>query len=90
MYITKLHNCQLINLAICATTEQKMSIVCWGTSHFRILLRLTETQLNVRLTFWHRDLSGHSPPLRTTFFSLGISILVRFTKNVNILGTKQD
>jgi len=55
MYITKINNCQLINLAICVTTEDKMSAVCWGTSHFGtshfgIFLRLTETQLDVKLT----------------------------------------
>ena len=27
-----------------------MNIICWGTSHFGVFLRLTETQLNVRLT----------------------------------------
>jgi hypothetical protein len=29
MYITKLYNCQLINLAIFITTEEKMSIICY-------------------------------------------------------------
>jgi hypothetical protein len=29
------------------------------------------------LTYSHRNLNGYSPPLRTTFFLLGIEILVR-------------
>jgi len=32
----------------------------------------TKTLTLSQLTFWHRDLNGHSPPLRTIFFLLGI------------------
>jgi len=37
-----------------------------------LLFQLVLYFSNPLLTFWHRDLNGHSPPSRTTFFSLGI------------------
>jgi hypothetical protein len=48
--------------------------VCFHSSLF--IIWSSQKILNIffrhLLTFSHRDLSGHSPPLRTTFFSLGI------------------
>ena len=45
----------------------------------------------VALTVMHQDLNGYSPPMCTTFFSLGIQILARgLQKSVHITVTKQD
>jgi hypothetical protein len=43
------------------------------------------------LTFSHRDLNGYSPPsLYDILFTGDLNFSTWFTKNVNIMGTKQN